>query len=510
MEYINVTNTQQRILCCNCGVAIPPNPANMCVDCIRNEIDITEGISKQLVIQFCSSCERYLQPPNHWVAADLESRELLSLCLKRMKGMNKVRLVDAGFIWTEPHSKRLKVKLTIQKEVHAGMILQQVFVVDFVVAGMMCEDCHRVEAKDMWRACVQVRQKVPHKRTFFYLEQLIIKHQQHRYTTNIKETPDGIDFFFANKTHASKFHDFVASVCPTRYKVSEEVISIDVHAHTANYKYTYSVEMVPICRDDLICLPRSLRAHLGNMGPLVLCSKIGNSVHLVDPNTLQIAEMSAASYWRSPFTTLCNIKSLTEYIVLDVEPLGPVRGKNVLCEMELARKSDFGFNDTTFFVRSHLGAILQPGDSCLGYDIANANFNSDHFEEYNRAELPDVIVVKKAYSNSRRKRRNRNWKLQHITNETAISGPVDKRKGPATHEDYEQFLRDLEEDFEFRSAINLYKSANQPALPVHGEESNMDTDFDDDAEIPEIDIDELLDDMAEMNIADVEMAGDGV
>ena len=25
--------------------------------------------------------------------------------------------MDAGFIWTEPHSKRIKVKLTIQKEV---------------------------------------------------------------------------------------------------------------------------------------------------------------------------------------------------------------------------------------------------------------------------------------------------------------------------------------------------------------------------------------------------------
>lgn len=58
---------------------------------------------------------------------ELESRELLSLCLKRLKGLNKVdtcrrahlqvRLVDAGFIWTEPHSKRLKVKLTIQQEV---------------------------------------------------------------------------------------------------------------------------------------------------------------------------------------------------------------------------------------------------------------------------------------------------------------------------------------------------------------------------------------------------------
>ena len=31
--------------------------------------------------------------------------------------------MDAGFIWTEPHSKRLKVKLSIQKEVVGGAVL---------------------------------------------------------------------------------------------------------------------------------------------------------------------------------------------------------------------------------------------------------------------------------------------------------------------------------------------------------------------------------------------------
>ena len=40
----------------------------------------------------------------------------------------QVKLVDAGFVWTEPHSRRLKVKLTIQKEVLNGAILQQTFV----------------------------------------------------------------------------------------------------------------------------------------------------------------------------------------------------------------------------------------------------------------------------------------------------------------------------------------------------------------------------------------------
>lgn len=30
---------------------------------------------------------------------------------------SQVRLIDAGFLWTEPHSKRIKMKVTIQKEV---------------------------------------------------------------------------------------------------------------------------------------------------------------------------------------------------------------------------------------------------------------------------------------------------------------------------------------------------------------------------------------------------------
>ena len=61
--------------------------------------------------------EEYLHPPQ------LESRELLALCLKRLRGLNKVRLVDAGFIWTEPHSKRIKAKLTIQKEVRFVLLV---------------------------------------------------------------------------------------------------------------------------------------------------------------------------------------------------------------------------------------------------------------------------------------------------------------------------------------------------------------------------------------------------
>ena len=48
-------------------------------------------------------------------------------------------------------------------QVFAGTILQQAFVVEYVIENFTCENCHRVAAKDTWQSVVQLRQKV---RTF--------------------------------------------------------------------------------------------------------------------------------------------------------------------------------------------------------------------------------------------------------------------------------------------------------------------------------------------------------
>lgn len=50
-----------------------------------------------------------------------------------------------------------KVKLTVHAEVMGGTVLQQVFVVEYVVNHQMCDDCHRSEAQDYWRASVNIR-----------------------------------------------------------------------------------------------------------------------------------------------------------------------------------------------------------------------------------------------------------------------------------------------------------------------------------------------------------------
>ncbi len=90
MATFQAQSTVGSILCCLCGTNIPPNPSNMCVSCIRSQIDITEGISKQLTVLWCKECGRYLQPPKHWVRAEHESKELLTFCIKKIRGLAKV------------------------------------------------------------------------------------------------------------------------------------------------------------------------------------------------------------------------------------------------------------------------------------------------------------------------------------------------------------------------------------------------------------------------------------
>src|ERR1700722_2418323 len=74
MEY-QPTRTMAHILCCQCGVSIEPNSANMCMPCLQAKVDITEGIPRQIALQTCRGCDRYFQPPAQWLTCEPESKE---------------------------------------------------------------------------------------------------------------------------------------------------------------------------------------------------------------------------------------------------------------------------------------------------------------------------------------------------------------------------------------------------------------------------------------------------
>ncbi|ODV63377.1 ribosome-binding protein NMD3 [Ascoidea rubescens DSM 1968] len=498
------------VLCCNCGVPMDGSQGLvMCYDCIKSTADITQGIPREANIQFCRNCERFLQPPSQWIRAELESRQLLAICLRRLKGLNKVRLIDASFIWTEPHSRRIRLKLTVQGEAMLNTIVQQSLEVEFIVIAVQCSDCARSYTTNTWRAAVQIRQKVPHKRTFLYLEQLILKHNAHVDTISIKENRDGLDFYYSQRNHATKMIDFLNSVAPIKSKKSEELVSQDIHSGSSTYKFSFSIEIVPICRDDLVVLPKKLAHSLGNISQFVICSKVTNTLQLLDPFTLQIADLSPNIYWRSPFKSLATGSELQEFIVLDVEPVGVVRGKYVLAEITCARDVDMGINENEYYVKSHLGGILHPGDSVMGYFTKNSNYNNEIWDKLNQNNnAPEVVLVKKHYPRTSHKAKHRAWKLKRMAREhedIVANGNQDSRAARQEQErierDYEVFLQELEEDRELRQTINLYKAHEPDARKYSGADGDGDGDDEMDEEnIPQIDMDELLDELDDLTL----------
>ncbi|GJJ06791.1 hypothetical protein Clacol_000987 [Clathrus columnatus] len=252
-------------------------------------------------VSYCGNCDRFLLPPAQWTLAAPESREILAICLKKLKGLNKIRLVHAGFISTT--LKTIKSQIDYSKR-------------EYIVQHGQCPDCTRLAAKNTWKAMVQVRQKVPYKRTFLFLEKIILKRGAQKDTIPIKEVKDGLDFFCAQGGHAIRMTEFLADVVPS----FEQQLSMDTQSNTTNFKSTYSVEIIPICKDNLVCLPLKQAQLLGNIRKLL---------HFVDPSTLQTCKITSSIYWRALVDSLVVVTDFVEFIVLDVESSGPTRGKLV-------------------------------------------------------------------------------------------------------------------------------------------------------------------------------------
>lgn len=136
--------------------------------------------------------------------------------------------------------------------------------------------------------------------------------------------------------------------------------------------------------------------------------------------------MNATVYYRQQFDAICNPKQLTEYIVMDTEVIldkdrhffpgqGKVSQKHVVSDVWLVRASELGVNDNTIHTKTHLGHLLKPGDSVLCYNLEDANINDDNFEKLNKDRVPDLVLVKKFYSDIQDRKNNRVWKLQHLS-----------------------------------------------------------------------------------------------
>jgi len=458
----------------------------------------------------------------------------MALCLANVSGLKKrknegsggrVRLVDAAWVWTEPHSMRLKIRLTIQREVEAGgTILQQSFVVEFIVRNQQCVECQAAFRQGTWKSLVQVRQRVGHKRTFLYLEQLILKHGAHRGCLSIETFKDGMDFYFPDKGKAARFMSFLEDVVPLKVKSSKKLISTDDKSNISNYKFTNLVEICTLCKDDLLFLPKKLATHIGNIARLVLVKNISNVIQVIDPLTGQTGAIESDAYWRDPFRPVITAARtrLTRYVILGKDPVFLERNqskrgvnrkqRSKLALVSAARESDLGSNDVTVEECSQLGYLMKSGDVALGYDMKDVQLVDDDAEDVRRAgKFPDVVFVRKLYGgvatgevNAAKKRM---FQLQRLpiqkTDEEKEKGRGKKGlKKAADMEilDEEDFMQELEADREMRARVNVFKSEIAVSKETKQEGGNADdgdeNDEDDKDDDQKITLDELLDNLA--------------
>lgn len=73
----------------------------------------------------CSKCLKWHVRQDSWMFYEMESSELLAMVLKKIPGLSKYKLTDARFLWTEPHSKRIKVRIVVQGEALEKIEVQQ-------------------------------------------------------------------------------------------------------------------------------------------------------------------------------------------------------------------------------------------------------------------------------------------------------------------------------------------------------------------------------------------------
>lgn len=138
--------------------------------------------------------------------------------------------------------------------------------------------------------------------------------------------------------------------------------------------------------------------------------KVTTSVHIVDVHTMRTHEIDAATFWKHEFKALCSRDRLKEFVVLNIDGVdfdvttskAAARNKFRMVQVEVQRSKDYGNNDSSFIVNTHLGEFINYNDTVLAYDLDQITLSE--LEEYDNKthHLPDIVIVRKCFPKVRK------------------------------------------------------------------------------------------------------------
>lgn len=159
------------------------------------------------------------------------------------------------------------------------------------------------------------------------------------------------------------------------------------NAYGAHTKFLMNLNAAS--RDDLIICDKSAGSgcNIKLSGRMCIVNKVSSTLQLVDaaPARTNIQDMFATlhqeKYWKGEdnYRIVFSGRRMVRFIVMDVELCDPVTSssaadqandgdfsKYALADVIVVRESDFGKTDETIQCTTHLGNLLEIGDTVLG------------------------------------------------------------------------------------------------------------------------------------------------
>ena len=278
--------------------------------------------------------------------------------------------------------------------------MEQTFITEFTEVYVQCDDCKKEFTPHTWGAVVQVRQHVDHKKTFFLVEQLILKHGAYDKVLKVAVEDDGINFFYKTTTHAQRLIDFLGSILPITVKNSKQLISHDQNSNTFVYKYAFAVNIPKICKNDLCIIPKTLAKALGGCSQLLLCDKVAESMGFIDLMNFNYVLMSSIQYYyhEKDIQMLSLSKYKQQFEILDCNPVDRKDYHKIKSTLNKYSNKIFYYNVTkkdewvNIEIKANMGE-LTPGTLVEGFDLSQLNY-TEEVEKFNGYQ--ELVLVRLA------------------------------------------------------------------------------------------------------------------
>lgn len=289
----------------------------------------------------CPLCERVLtseaSKQERWEGLELESEQLLAFLLRRVKtallgkravsaieglsralGDGTLTLDDARFVWTEPHSRRVKLEVVVGHSGEGGASKHKCEL-EFYEERRRCKSClgeSSTRGRKMgsgggdFNSKIQVRVKgTGGKRTMRSLEDAL--KELGGAATAARRHAAGFDVEFASRQHAAKFLSELrrSGRAPLRVEQpTKKLVTHDEHTNAADWQRTTLVWVPPIDKHDVVVTGSSAFA---------LVVGVRNTLRVVDLVTRNERDVTAEQYFKDPFEAVMSTTDLADFEVLD-------------------------------------------------------------------------------------------------------------------------------------------------------------------------------------------------